>query len=81
MKFSACAESEMNQIPHAPQRISHGEAIFHTARRYFTNPEGIYFVEKSSITVRKCGKETRKGAKRCYSSITYKSISICVFVE
>ena len=30
-----------------PAGISHGEAIFHTAKRYFTNPEGIYFVEKS----------------------------------
>ena len=31
-----------------PAGISHGKAIFHTAKRYFTNPAGIYFVEKST---------------------------------
>ena len=35
----------MKQIPHAPQRISHAEGVFH-ARSAFHKSREIYFVEK-----------------------------------
>ena len=54
MKFDAKASSEMKQILyHTPQGVFHIAKQYFTPIGHFTNPERIYFVEKTANFVSK----------------------------
>ncbi|MBS7366010.1 MAG: hypothetical protein KIG31_05400 [Oscillospiraceae bacterium] len=48
MKFSACAESEMKEIPHRRSDFTRRRRIS-LAKQISQNPQGIYFVEKKHL--------------------------------
>ena len=49
MKFSAYAESEMKEIPHAPQRISHAAGVFHLRSKFHKSRKGFISLKRNRL--------------------------------